>query len=69
MTEFVSFARRLNRDSSIDSICTKCYQTVACAENEEDLAIADRNHICDPDWVCHFRHQDAALGHILQMRH
>jgi len=36
MTSIVSFARRLNPDSSLDSICTKCYQTVASAQCEDD---------------------------------
>jgi hypothetical protein len=51
MTSFVSFARRRNRDSSLDSICTKCYQTVASARYEHELETAEKNHICDPNWM------------------
>jgi hypothetical protein len=51
MTSFASFARRQNRDSSIDSICTKCYQTVASAQSESELAIADQSHVCNLNWV------------------
>ena len=48
MTTVISFARRLNRDSSIDSICTKCCETVASANCENELAGQERGHLCDP---------------------
>lgn len=57
MTSFVSFARRQNHDSSVDSICTKCYQTIASAENESGLAALEQSHHCSPygefnqDWT------------------
>jgi hypothetical protein len=44
------FARRTNADGSIDSICRKCYITVASATRESDLVCFEREHICDPDW-------------------
>jgi len=49
MTTSASFARRQNQDSSIDSICTKCYQTVASSDltSEFSLASAERNHVCN----------------------
>jgi hypothetical protein len=49
MTTFVSFARRQNHDSSIDSICTKCYQTVARACTVSELVAPEENHRCDPN--------------------
>ena len=49
MTTFVSFARRQNHDSSIDSICTKCYQTIANSDNADELAAREENHQCDPN--------------------
>jgi hypothetical protein len=49
MTSFISFARRQNRDSSVDSICTKCYQTIASAENVKDLVDVEEAHQCDPN--------------------
>jgi hypothetical protein len=49
MTSLVSFARRQNHDSSIDSICTMCYQTIASADNMSGLAAAERIHSCDPN--------------------
>jgi hypothetical protein len=49
MTSFISFAHRLNRDSSVDSICTRCYKTVANEKNESILLSAESAHRCDPD--------------------
>lgn len=47
MTSFISFARRHNRDLSIDSICTKCYQTVASGKTVRELEDKEENHRCD----------------------
>jgi hypothetical protein len=49
MTSFVSFARRQNHDSSIDSICTKCYQTIASADSTSGLTNAEESHRCNPN--------------------
>jgi hypothetical protein len=43
-----SFAHRRNRNGSYDSICTKCYATVASAESEEALSSLESAHVCDP---------------------
>ena len=48
MIGFVTFARRQNHDSSIDSICTRCYQTIATSRSVYILAIAEATHLCDP---------------------
>jgi hypothetical protein len=48
MTTIPPFARRRNKDSSIDSICTKCFQTIASLACEDDLAAHEQKHICDP---------------------
>ena len=42
----VYFARRFNRNSTIDSICLSCYQTVATERYEADLIAADLAHVC-----------------------
>jgi hypothetical protein len=49
----MAFARRWNYDSSVDSICLKCYQTVARAETEMGLAPHEENHSCNPfgEWM------------------
>jgi hypothetical protein len=49
MTPLVSFARRQNHDSSIDSICTKCYQTIASKSSAHDLDPMEQSHMCDPN--------------------
>lgn len=43
-----SYAHRHNSDGSYDSICTKCYSTVATAESEGSLASSESAHICQP---------------------
>jgi phage tail protein X len=50
MSSFVSFSRRQNRDDSVDSICTKCYQTIASSPMN-DLAVAEESHVCNPNWA------------------
>lgn len=47
MTRFISFARRRNPDSTVDSICTRCYQTIASAQNAAFLTGAEEAHLCD----------------------
>jgi hypothetical protein len=52
MPVLVSFAKRYNRhDSSVDSICMKCYQTVASADSATELASAEETHVCDLQWA------------------
>ena len=53
MTTFTSFARRRNWDSSIDSICKKCFQTIASVAIasvacEDQLAAREQAHVCAP---------------------
>jgi hypothetical protein len=48
MTTIPPFARRRNKDSSIDSICTSCFQTIASLPCEDDLAAQEQKHSCDP---------------------
>jgi hypothetical protein len=46
MLEGFAFARRINRDLTIDSICTKCYMTAATGKDDVELALAVCQHIC-----------------------
>ena len=48
VTIFPTFVRRRNRDSSVDSICTRCFQTIASVDSDEELATHEEKHICDP---------------------
>jgi hypothetical protein len=40
------FAHRKNPDGSFDSICNRCYQTVATAKIEAELDAFEGEHIC-----------------------
>jgi hypothetical protein len=51
VTTFPTFTRRRNGDSSIDSICTKCFATIASAGSAEELVAYEEKHICDPYWA------------------
>ena len=51
MATSTSFAHRQNRDSSIDSICRKCYRTIASANIESELIAHEQRHLCDPNSV------------------
>jgi hypothetical protein len=56
MTRIYPFARRQNRDSSIDSICTKCYQTIVSTSTVSDLTSAEQDHVCNPDGEFNYQH-------------
>jgi hypothetical protein len=42
------FVRRVNRDSTTDSICLSCFKPVARAAAEFDLADEENLHTCEP---------------------
>ena len=42
---FGNFVRRVNRDGSVDSICTHCYRTVGSGSDSE-LDKAEADHKC-----------------------
>jgi hypothetical protein len=58
MTSLLAFARRHNKDSTIDSICTRCYRTIASGNSEECLAAAEESHSCDPNGEFNLVHQN-----------
>jgi hypothetical protein len=43
------FAHRANADGSIDSICTRCFRTVATQRSEAELDRPERDHVCQPE--------------------
>lgn len=44
------FTHRLNRAAgTMDSICHRCFATVATATVEDDLEAAEHRHTCDPE--------------------
>jgi hypothetical protein len=42
------FVRRTNQNGTTDSICCKCFVTVATARRESELDRPERTHVCDP---------------------
>lgn len=41
------FVRRTNRNSTIDLICTRCFNTVATVTNEGEVVQAEERHECE----------------------
>jgi hypothetical protein len=62
MTSVISFARRRNQDLTVDSICTKCYQTIASEEDETKLASAEQGHTCNPNGEFNLRHETCSAS-------
>lgn len=50
MARVIPFAHRTNRDGSIDSICTTCFQTIASEDVDGKLISHEERHSCDPFW-------------------
>ena len=42
------FAHRRNQDGSFDSICPRCFRTIANSQAEDNLAQTESRHTCDP---------------------
>jgi hypothetical protein len=47
---YLPFSHRQNWNGTYDSICRKCYKTVATANNEVELEHLERRHVCFPLW-------------------
>lgn len=43
------YAHRFNPNGSVDSICRRCFTTVATEFNEANLDDAEGKHICNPE--------------------
>jgi hypothetical protein len=41
------YPHRQNRDGSFDSICLRCFATVANAKNVDELHTYEKDHVCD----------------------
>jgi hypothetical protein len=65
MKTMSNFFHRRNADSTIDSICTGCFQTVAVAKNESDLVRAEKSHACEPliDRLRRYRESRATIAY------
>jgi hypothetical protein len=45
------YPHRQNRDGSFDSICLKCFATVANAKEVTELKSYEKEHICDESFL------------------
>ena len=52
-SERLKFAHSFVKDGSVDSICPRCFATVASAACETDLVLKEQQHVCDPFLVAH----------------
>ena len=48
------FAHRPNNDGSVDSICLRCFRTIASNNHEMNLATVESQHECDPVDIIRF---------------
>ena len=48
------FVRRANANGTTDSICCKCFMTVATARKELELDWPEGSHVCDPVLLKHW---------------
>lgn len=48
MMRMSNFFHRMNANSTIDSICTGCFRTIAVGKRHEDLTGAEAAHACRP---------------------
>jgi hypothetical protein len=49
------FRLRQNWDGTLDSICLKCFLTVAHGRDESARALLEHCHVCDPLHLARFR--------------
>jgi hypothetical protein len=47
MTSHLAFVWRRNLNSTVDSICTKCFQTIGTVSSEGELSSAEKTHVCN----------------------
>ncbi|WP_109486888.1 hypothetical protein [Occallatibacter savannae] len=63
-----AFTHRFNTgDGTVDSICHRCFHTVAIASRESDLQTLEQKHVCDPEDKLRFELiAEAAKLHYLE---
>jgi hypothetical protein len=50
----LKFAHRFVPDGTVESICARCFATIASATSEPDLALKEAQHVCDPFLLSHY---------------
>lgn len=57
-----TFPHRHKPDGTIDSICLRCFRTIATVRQESDLRNAEENHLCSASDLGHISHPFANRG-------
>lgn len=52
------FAHRSNPDGTVDTICIRCFQTVATVFDDTELPRLEQDHRCDPEIAARFEYSD-----------
>ncbi len=50
------FSHRPNNDGSVDSICLRCFRTIASNNKGRSIAMMESQHECDPVDLMRFEH-------------
>ncbi len=50
------FTHRPNNDGSVDSICLRCFRTIASDKNGRSLDVMELQHECDPADLMRLEH-------------
>ena len=45
---FFIFAHRHNPDGTCETICSRCFQTIATVRDEAEFPTIEREHVCNP---------------------
>jgi hypothetical protein len=59
METLSNFFHRTTPDSTIESICTRCFQTIARGKNEAEIVEVEKVHSCTPLRELHQRWRGA----------
>jgi hypothetical protein len=65
--ETSNFPHRHNSDGTVDSICVKCFSTIATDRDETALREFEQHHVCDPNRLSEETLACAGLASIHQM--
>jgi hypothetical protein len=64
-----SFPHRLNADGTHDSICARCWTTVATVQHEGELARLESAHVCEPINLYRVRQWEAPHPRVIFQSH
>jgi hypothetical protein len=52
-----NYPHRMNTDGTIDSICPRCYVTIASSTWEAELEVMEADHVCEPGRLSYYEEQ------------